>query len=66
MLLTKEVEVCLNSNNISHYASKGYKTPKMINKNNKMIVPKCKIKVNVEDLNKEWVALCQKLKRIHM
>lgn len=51
MLLTKEVEVNVNTKYVKYYQEKGYTIPKRINKNNKLVIDTSKtIKVKIEDL----------------
>jgi 5-methylcytosine-specific restriction endonuclease McrA len=53
MLLTKEVEINLHYKNIEHYKLYGYQFPIIINKKNKLVVPKdTKLMVKVEHLHK--------------
>jgi len=51
-LITKEVEVLINTRNIKHLESKGYEIPRNENKNGKLVIKKeVKILVKVEDLS---------------
>ena len=53
MLLSKEVEINLNSSNIKHYENIGYTIPRELNKNKKLkVIPNSKILVKVSDLTK--------------
>lgn len=53
-LLTKEIEVTLNSRNIEHYANLGYEIPKYYNKNSCTwrVKRNTKIIVKIEDVPK--------------
>ena len=52
-LITKEIDVCIVSNNYKHYEDLGYHIPKEINKNGKEIIKSgTHIKVKVCDLPK--------------
>ena len=53
-LITKEVEINLNSSNIEHFEVLGYELPKVYDKHKKSNIVKrgTKIKVNVNDLKK--------------
>ncbi|STO12697.1 Uncharacterised protein [[Flavobacterium] thermophilum] len=51
MLLTKEVEVKVNSKHIQYYLNKGYQIPKIMNKKGKLVFDtSATIKVNTHDL----------------
>ena len=55
-LITKEVEINLNSSNIEHFEVLGYELPKVYDKYKKSNIVKrgTKIKVNVNDLKKRF------------
>ena len=53
MILSKEVEINLNSANIKHYEDIGYAIPRELNKNKKLkVITNSKILVKVSDLTK--------------
>lgn len=52
MLITKEVDITINSKNYKHYQNLGYPIDIFINKQGKVSARKKKIKVNVNDLQK--------------